>query len=224
MQNETQNWTAQSSVCLNSESWGWVVTSITSLLIMVGNSLVIIVLLKKASQYFRATHWFLLLLASADISVGFTVLWTGTLSPLLFNTITLMSGMVTYGALASATSTSTLGVLFIAIERYVYILHNNNYKKIVNKTTVGWAILGAVIVPLAVFVVAPGAGWNCIRSCYCEIYDVNPESKYCFGRRCSQMMTPFRVETLFIGGLSLLFVLIVAIAMYLRIYLKVLQV
>ena len=122
-----------SNVCLNNESWGFIVTALTSTFIIAGNVLVIAVIIRFPSRRFRALHWLICQLAVADLCVGIVVLWIGTLGTLLMETVKLMDSLITYGLLASFTSTSTLGVLFIAVDRYFFVLRHSEYRKIITR-------------------------------------------------------------------------------------------
>jgi len=216
---KTQN--ESSNVCLNNESWGFAVTAITSTFIIIGNILVIAVLIRFPSRRFRALNWLICQLAVADLLVGIIVMWIGTFGTLLMETVTLMNSLLTYGLLASFTSTSTLGVLFIAVDRYFYVLKHTDYRKIVTRRRIGAAIGAAIVVPFTVFVVAPALGWNCIKQCDCSLYNDDATQNYCFGEHCSQMMTPFTTENVLIGGTCLLLLLIVSISVYFHIFLRV---
>ena len=207
--------------CLNQESWGRAITAVAASIILTGNVLVVLVLIKFPSSRFRPLHWFIVQLAVADFGVGLVLLFIGTFSRVMFETLSLMSSLFIYGALASTTSTSTLGVTFIALDRYLYIVKHRRYKSLVTRKRVAGAITAAMLVPLAVFVLGPSLGWNCVSSCDCRLYNANPTGQFCFGSHCSQMMTPFRSETVLIGGTSLASLLIASLALYAKIFQKV---
>ncbi|CAK8682629.1 unnamed protein product [Clavelina lepadiformis] len=209
------------SICLNYESWGRALTAIAGSMIIFGNLLVALVIFKYPARNFRPLNWFIVQLAIADFSVGVIVLWIGTFSALFLDAVSLMSSIMSYGVLASATSTSTLGVMFIALDRYFYILKHTSYRSIMTRRKVAIAIAVACVVPLIVFIVGPAIGWNCIESCDCSVYNRDPSMRYCFGEYCSQMMTPFRSETVLIGGISLALLLVISIFIYLQIFCKI---
>nr|XP_002126136.2 cannabinoid receptor 1 isoform X1 [Ciona intestinalis] len=217
----TSNLTGSTNVCVNTESWGKAITAIAGTLIVLGNFLVVVVLMRLPARRFRPLHWFIVQLAVADFFVGLIVLWIGTFSSLFLDTVSLMSGIATYGVLAAATSTSTLGVLFIAVDRHFYILRHRRYKQIMTRLRVGTAIVVACVVPATFFVVVPAFGWNCIQSCDCRLYNIDQNRRYCFGSHCSQMMTPFRGETVLGGGICLLLLLVVSVSVYVKIFVQV---
>lgn len=123
----------RTDICLNNESWGFVVTALTSFFIITGNLLIITVLIRFPSRRFRALNWLICQLAVADTSVGVVVFWIGTLSTLVMQSVTLMDSLITYGLLASFTSTSVLGVFLVALDRYFYVIRHSEYKQLVTK-------------------------------------------------------------------------------------------
>ena len=123
----------KTDICLNNESWGFIVTALTSFFIITGNLLIITVLIRFPSRRFRALNWLICQLAVADTSVGIVVFWIGTVSTLVMKSVTLMDSLITYGLLAAFTSTSVLGVFLVALDRYFYVIRHSEYKQIVTK-------------------------------------------------------------------------------------------
>lgn len=207
--------------CKNGEAWGISIVIIEVLLIVVGNVTVLAVVIKYPATKFRPLNWFILNLAVADLCIGIITLWIGFLSAKVYSEVGLNSGIIVYGILACCTSTSTLGVFFIAFDRYTYILMHNNYKNIMSRRKVMVALVFAWIAPVVLYIIAPLCGWNCIDACNCSIFNMDEQLVYCFGSKCSQMMTPFHGLTILIGGICLLVLLIASCSIYSAILIKV---
>lgn len=215
------SWKNETNLCQNHEAWGTAIVILESTLIIIGNLFVLLVFLKYPSKRFKPLNYFITQLALADLCIGVIVLWIGFLSAKIYSYVSLISGIFVYGLLATATSASTLSVLFIAIDRYIYILMHQKYKKIMKRSAVFTFMVLSWLLPSIVFIIAPISGWNCVESCDCSIYNRDENTDYCIGASCSQMMTPFRSETLFIGGICLLALLFASVMLYMMLLLKV---
>lgn len=208
-------------LCINHEAWGTAIVLVESTFIIIGNLFVLIILCIYPPRKFRPLNYFIVQLAIADLLVGVIVLWIGFLSAKVYSRVNLISGIIVYGILASTSSASTLSVLYIAVDRYIYILKHNNYRKIMTRSVVISLIAIAWLLPIGVFIVAPALGWSCIEECDCSLYNSDQNAEYCHGDTCSQMMTPFKSETVFIGGLCLLLLLIASVIIYVMLLRKV---
>ncbi|XP_039266203.1 adenosine receptor A1-like isoform X2 [Styela clava] len=212
---------SETDLCINHESWGTPIVLVESSFIIFGNLFVLLVLSKYPSKKFKPLNCFIVQLALADLCVGGIILWIGFLSAKVYSYVSLTSGIVVYGILATATSVSTLSILCIAIDRYIYILRHQRYKKIMTKTLVSVMIIVSWLLPTSVFILAPLGGWSCIKKCDCGIYNGNVNQEYCLGDECSQMMTPFKAETLLVGGICLLVLLLASVIIYILLLSKV---
>lgn len=207
--------------CINYESWGTPIVIAESCSIIIGNLFVLIVLTKYSRRRFQPLNYFIMQLALADLCVGGIIFWIGFLSSKAFEYVTFLHGILNYGILATASSVSTLTVLFIAIDRYIYILKHHQYKSIITKPVTCAMITASWVLPTCVFIVAPASGWSCASVCNCSIYNENPDLEYCVGEECSQMMTPFKKETLIIGGVCLLLSLLLSAMVYVLVIFQV---
>ncbi|XP_039252307.2 lysophosphatidic acid receptor 3-like [Styela clava] len=195
-----------------------IVSGLVATATIVGNLLVILAILRGSSRFHRPMFWLIIHLSCADLIVGFMLLWNYCLASLMDIHNTITSLMFIFSLWVASESSSTLGFVLLAVDRYIQIFHKNFHRAYATRVTVGIAIFLAWAIPVSFFMIAPFAfDWSCKDTCICS------EEKYmkCLPRSdCSQIIPPFKKTYTLTVGIFLFICIPLPVTIYTMIFIR----
>ncbi|XP_076823415.1 uncharacterized protein LOC143469559 [Clavelina lepadiformis] len=213
-------------VCITTQEISLVVNVITicvGLIIILGNLLVVVVIYRYPSRNFTALNWLLCHLATADLAIGLTVFWWFGIAEILLIPFPLQQKVIFYGFSIVCVIASFEGLLMIAVDRYLLILHQRSYRTILTKKRLILSLVIMWVVPMAILVAGPVSGWSCVKNCDCRIHNMHPDDIYCFGENCSQILPPLTKQQLLIASVISLALFLGILVLYVMMFKKIQQ-
>ncbi|XP_039269691.2 melatonin receptor type 1A-like [Styela clava] len=212
--NGSDGWPANSSIVLTEHHW-WIpqfeipFLIIVILLGIVGNiSIIGAILLEKKLKF--AGNAFIVNLAVADLVVTSYVL-PGVLANVISNKNLFPTALCSFTAVVLSVSCigSMYSLMFVAINRYVAVVHNNKYTKIFSNKKIAGMIAGLWIWSVIV-TIPPAFGWGDYRyhkKIHVCMYDCNAEKFLSFtvSYVCISIILPFLVTCFCYRGVFVAF-------------------
>uniref|UniRef100_F6UV70 G-protein coupled receptors family 1 profile domain-containing protein n=1 Tax=Ciona intestinalis TaxID=7719 RepID=F6UV70_CIOIN len=145
-----------------------ITAGIISMAVIIGNGLVILAIIGGNSRFFRPMYWFIVHLSFSDLLVGLMLLWNYCLAGIFNINNTLTSLSFLFGIWVTSACCSVFGILLLAIDRYMQVVHKALHKLYFNQFTVGLSIFLSWLIPLLGFLVIPiSLNLSCKDTCRC---------------------------------------------------------
>nr|CAB3232336.1 cannabinoid receptor 1-like [Phallusia mammillata] len=186
--------------------------------IIIGNALVIQSIVFGSARFFRPMYWFIIHLSVSDFCIGVMLLWNYCLAALfnIHNTLDTLSFV--NGVWVTSACASVFGILLLAIDRYMQVVHRRQHRLYVNQYTVAVAITFAWVFPTSVFLIAPMVSdWSCKNNCECQV----DQYIHCHPVvSCSQVIPPFTKSYILIVIIYIFLVMPLPILIYGLIFIR----